>query len=239
MLETPESINFFENLNRSLSPKRFAGYKTRGGALDDFAKYLWNKKLCESLCPCFQILEVSFRNTVHLEIGVAIKDPNWILNESGIFYTSEQEAIKNSKKSLMDEGAPVDEDYLVAEMKFGFWTSLLNSNYERLWPKIIGGVFPNMPRTMRTRADASILMNGVRKLRNAALHHHSIWHWSDLKDRHGKMRNLIEFICKSSAAMANEVDRFPLIYSSGMSECQKSASKILKSVQKPGDLAVS
>jgi hypothetical protein len=28
----------------------------------------------------------------------------------------------------MDEGVPMDEDYLVAEMKFGFWTSLINSN---------------------------------------------------------------------------------------------------------------
>jgi hypothetical protein len=127
----------------------------------------------------------------------------------------------------------VTEDYLVAEMKFGFWTSLLNSSYDRLWPKIIAGVFPHMPRTMRSRSDASILMNEVRKLGNAALHHHSIWHWGDLKDRHAKMRQLIEYICKSSAAIANEVDRFPAMYLSGMSECQKSASKILKSVQKP------
>jgi hypothetical protein len=205
----------------------------RGNELDSFAKYLWNIHLCESLCPCFQILEVAFRNTVHSEIAAAIKDSNWIFNESGVFYEEEQDAIQKAKKSLLIAGTQVTEDYLIAEMKFGFWTSLLNSQYDRLWPKIIAGVFPHMPNSMRTRGDASMLMNGIRKLRNAALHHHSIWHWRDLKDRHGQMRKLIEYICKSSALMAEGVDRFPAVYSNGMSECQKNASKILKSVQKP------
>ena len=125
------------------------------------------------------------------------------------------------------------ENFLVSEMKFGFWTSLLNSRYDRLWPKIIGEVFPNMPKTSRTRGDASILMNEVRKLRNAALHHHSIWHWNDLKDRHSKMKLLIGYICTPSAATAKQIDRFPAVHSTGMSECQKTASKILTSVQSP------
>jgi hypothetical protein len=201
MLDTQESIDFFKNLKRSLSTGRFVGYQERGNELDAFAKYLWNMLLCESLYPCFQILEVAFRNTVHSEISVAIKDPTWILNEHKIFYNEEQEAVKKVKENLKLVGSPMTEDCLIAEMKFGFWTSLLNSHYDKLWHRIIAGVFPHMPKTMRTRGDASTLMNGVRKLRNAALHHHSIWHWSDLKDRHAQMRNLIGYICKSSAAM--------------------------------------
>jgi hypothetical protein len=78
MLDTQESIDFFINLNRSLSASRLSGYKTKGTSLDDFAKYLWNKKLCEALCPSFQILEVAFRNTVHFEIANAISDKNWM-----------------------------------------------------------------------------------------------------------------------------------------------------------------
>ena len=76
-------------------------------------------------------------------------------------------------------------------------------------------------------------MNGVRRLRNAALHHHSIWHWGDLKDRHNQMRMLIGYICAPSAAIAEQIDRFPTIHAAGMAECQKIASKILKAVQKP------
>jgi hypothetical protein len=233
MIETQESIDFFKNLKRSLSTGRFIGYQERGNELDAFAKYLWNMLLCESLCPCFQILEVAFRNTVHCEISAAINDPSWILNGHGIIYPEEQETIKKAKESLKLAGSPMTEDYLIAEMKFGFWTSLLNSRYDRLWPRIIARVFPHMPKTMRTRGDASTLMNGVRQLRNAALHHHSIWHWRDLKDRHAQMRNLIGYICKSSAAMAGQVDRFPVVYSNGNSECQKMVSKILSEIQAP------
>ena len=184
----------------------------------------------------FNCFEVAFRNNLHSQIGSAIGQPQWILAESGIFYGEEQEATKKAKKSLGLDRLPVTEDYLVSEMKFGFWTSLLNSRYETLWHRIIADVFPNMPKVLRTRADASKLMNGVRKLRNASLHHHSIWHWSDLKDRHGQMRRLIEYICTPSAKIAEHIDRFPTVYSVGMAECQQIASRILRSVQKPETL---
>ena len=235
MLNTKESTDFFNNLRKSLSAKRFYGYCGRGNELDAFSKYLWNMHLCESLCPCFQLLEVAFRNKVHAQIGVAINYPDWILNEYGFIYREEVEVIQKAKDSLKKDGADITEDLLVSEMKFGFWTSLLNSKYDRLWPKIIADVFPNMPKATRTRGDASFLMNGVRKLRNAALHHHSIWHWDDLKERHGQIRTLIEYICVSSSITARQIDRFPIVYSNGMGECQKIASKILASIQKPSD----
>jgi|GEM_PF-4749528 len=75
-------------------------------------------------------------------------------------------------------------------------------------------------------------MNGVRRLRNEALHHHSIWHWQDLKARHGAMKSVIKYICTASANTSEHIDRFPDVYANGIGECQKIASKILRSVQK-------
>lgn len=233
MLKTQESTDFFLNLKKSLSISRFSGYCGKGSDLDAFAKYLWNIHLCESLCPCFQLLEVAFRNKVHFQIGLAIKDPRWILNEHGIIHEQELEKIKMAKECLKKDGATLTEDLLVSEMKFGFWTSLLNSKYDTLWPKIIAEVFPNMPKDKRTRDDVSVLMNGVRKLRNEALHHHSIWHWGDLKERHNRIRELIGYICLSSSLTAAQIDRFPFVHSKGIGDCQKIASKILSSVQMP------
>jgi hypothetical protein len=233
MLNTQESTEFFGNLKKSLSTRRFSGYCGKGSDLDAFSKYLWNIHLCESLCPCFQLLEVAFRNKVHCQIGLAINDSSWILNECGIISEKGLEAIRWAKESLQKDGAIITEDLLVSEMKFGFWTSLLNSKYDRLWPKIIAEVFPNMPKTIRTRGDVSVLMNSVRKLRNAALHHHSIWHWHDLKEQHNNIMELIGFICVASSITADQIDRFPTVHSNGVGECQKIASKILSSVQKP------
>lgn len=232
MVETQESIDFFANLKQSLSAKRFSGYCLRGSELDGFAKYLWNIHLCESLCPGFQLLEVAFRNKLHAQISIWSKEPNWISKKLGILYPEERAAIDKALQSLTTANSPITEDYLISEMKFGFWTSLLNSKYDKAWHKIIADVFPNMPKSERTRGNASILMNSVRKLRNAALHHHSIWHWSDLRGRHTEMRALIKYICAPSNAIADKIDKFPQVYSNGMAECQKIVSIVLREAQK-------
>jgi glutamine synthetase adenylyltransferase len=235
MLTTKESIEFFDNLRKSLSIRRFQGYTHRGSDLDGFAKYLWNIRLCEALCPCFQILEVSFRNRTHALIGTACKQSNWISTGIQFLHADEQQAIIEAKETLARSSSPLTEDYLVAEMKFGFWTGLLNSRYEILWRKVIADVFPHMPKTMRTRDEASAMMNSVRRLRNEALHHHSIWHWRDLKEKHAQMRKLISYICASSDRIASNLDRFPEIHSAGIGDCQKIAAQLLKSIQSIGE----
>jgi len=227
-ISVPKSTQFFKILERSISRTRFKGYKLQGGTEQDaLAKCLWNTLLCESLYPGFQILEVSFRNSVHLEISRVLGDCSWLTGEHGFLYEDELSAIKKSKESIGLGGRQLTEDVLIAEMKFGFWTSLLDSRYETLWHKIIMGVFPQMPKTIRTRREASKMMNAVRRLRNAALHHHSIWHWKDLKDQHAQMRLLIDYICEASAAIAAQLDRFPTVHASGLDACKKTTAIIL------------
>jgi hypothetical protein len=64
-------------------------------------------------------------------------------------------------------------------------------------------------------------MSAARKLRNAAFHHHSIWHWKDLKIQHQEIRNLIKWICPSIDEMAFRVDRFPKTFRLGVNECAR------------------
>lgn len=233
MTNTPASIDFFDNLKKSLSASRFLGYHQRGNEADALAKYLWNTRLCEALYPGLQMLEVTFRNRVHAEVGKTSGDPTWLVNEIGFLPAEEIDFITRAKQTLKRDGCPVTEDYLVSEMKFGFWTSLLNARYEIMWVKIIDRVFPYMPKRTRTRGDASALMNKVRRLRNAAMHHHSIWHWKDLQQSHQEVRALIGHMCKPSDLIAEKADRFPEIYSTGIGDCQKLVSQILKQIQPP------
>jgi hypothetical protein len=69
-------------------------------------------------------------------------------------------------------------------------------------------------------------MNRVRKMRNAALHHHSIWHWKDLADQHQEMHSLIEWICCSASKLAKSIDRFPEVYSAGPRQFDVIVAKI-------------
>jgi hypothetical protein len=227
-ISVPKSTEFFKILERSMSQTRLRGYKMQGGSEEDaLAKCLWNTLLCESLCPGFQILEVSFRNSVHAEISRVLSDAEWLKRGHGFLFDDELEVISKSTKSIALAGHQLTEDVLIAEMKFGFWTSLLDSRYDRLWHKIIAGVFPHMPNTNRTRGEASKMMNAVRHLRNAALHHHSIWHWRDLKNQHAQMRQLIAYICKASDAMAVQLDRFPSVYATDLDESKKMVAHML------------
>ena len=165
MITADGATNLFPELERSLSKSRLHSYKAAGDTNDEaLCKYIWNTLLCESLYPGFQILEVTFRNSLHEELSRHTQDSQWLINEIGFLFPDELEAIRESKKSILQRNLTLTEDLLIAEMSFGFWTSLLDSRYETMWHKIISGVFPNMPRTMRTRKDASKLMNAVRKL---------------------------------------------------------------------------
>jgi hypothetical protein len=180
------------NLERALSVPRLDSYRVgRGDEHDTLCRYLWNTALCESLYPVLQILEVSFRNAVHAEIACSPAGPAWVKDESGFLGSHEKRRIAEAKNSLSVKGTPITEPSLVAELNFGFWTCLLHSRYERVWSRIIGGVFPHMPARIRTRQEAAERMGAVRKLRNAALHHHSIWDLGNLVKQHQNIHALV------------------------------------------------
>jgi hypothetical protein len=211
-----ESIRFYKEIVDSLSKARFESYRFVGEAdREALCKYVWNILLCESLYPGFQFLEVGLRNSIHSQISRVSGGKKWLTNEIGFLFQPEKEAIQKSKASIQSRATSLTEDILVAEMSFGFWTSLLDTRYELMWPKIIKGVFPNMPKTDRTRKEASKLVNPVRKLRNAALHHHSIWHWKDLKNQHAMMKALIGYNSEALLLLYSEIDRFPATFDSG------------------------
>ena len=220
---------FFQKLERSLSAPRLDSYrKLGGGEQGALCRYLWNIALCEALYPSLQILEVGFRNSVHSEIATVTGAPEWLGTELAFLFESEKTRITEAKDGLKKTGKPVTEPFLIAELSFGFWTSLLDVRYDRLWHKIIMGVFPAMSRTIRTRAEASARMSVIRKLRNAAFHHHSIWHWHDLEKKHSDIHTLIEWMCPSSAKIARSLDRFLTVYSGKAEQFAVIAAEISK-----------
>lgn len=212
----PPAISFYNSIERVISIPRLEAYRASHGTENEIlCRYLWNISLCESLYPAFQMLEVSFRNAVHSEIATAAKVPEWLMQSASFLYRDELSAIEDAKASLAKRKGTITEPVLIAEMGFGFWTSLLDSRYETMWHRIIAGVFPYMPRSRRTRQEAARGMNMVRKMRNAALHHHSLWHWADLVEQHKMMHTLIEWICPSVSQLAKGIDRFGSVYSGG------------------------
>jgi hypothetical protein len=162
-----------------------------------------------------QTLEIVFRNTMHGAIGQALQSPQWILNGPNFMGQMELDAVEDARQSLIQAHKPVTEPRLVAELRLGFWTSLADRRYDRLWPKIIKTAFPSMPNGIRTRNEISSRINGVRRLRNAVFHHHSIWHSSDLLKQHADGYTVIEWISPAVGALTRAIDRFPAVQAGG------------------------
>ncbi|WP_444945362.1 hypothetical protein ACJJIP_13825 [Microbulbifer sp. VTAC004] len=61
----------------------------------------------------------------------------------------------------------LDAGRVIAELSFGFWTSLLDRRYKQvLWPRLLKTAFPEMPRRLRTRNNLSRRFQRICHLRN-------------------------------------------------------------------------
>ena len=119
------------------------------------------------------------------------------------------EKIKRDKKQ-------VTAGRIVAELNFGFCTSLLDSRYEQtLWPKIARTTFPHLSRKHRNRRRILFRLSRIRHLRNRVFHYEPVWHWKDLKQQHLELSTAIDWISPTVRRTVDVIDRFSEVYESG------------------------
>lgn len=95
---------------------------------------------------------------------------------------------------------------VVAELNFGFWTSLLSPPYgspqsvqqhwHPLWPQLMPTVFPHFPPTASTAQDRATLserFDGLRQLRNRISHHEPIWRGRPRRGTHQRANLLQDY----------------------------------------------
>lgn len=127
----------YQKLRASISSHRLDSY--RQGGQTDFeviVSYLWNVALCEALYPALQALEVTLRNSIHEAAVKRYKSDFWFDLPACSLHPSQRQNVEYSKSELQKKNKPLEAPRIVAELTFGFWTSLLNSYYEKkLWPE--------------------------------------------------------------------------------------------------------
>lgn len=212
--------NFAQQLTQVLSSERLAAYRSRlpqpASDLQLFGRYAWNMALSESLYPGLQVLEIALRNTLHHAASQHFNRDDWFDAPSVLQHYHERDAIQKAKTTLTQQSKPHDAARIVAEVSFGFWTSLLDKRYEQtLWPKLLKPAFPHMPRTVRTRKELSKRFHTVRQLRNRVFHHEPIWHWRDLPQQHQQILEALTWIEPAACDLVNTLDRFPSVHSQG------------------------
>ena len=129
----------FKKLRASISSHRLDSYRQAGQSdFDVIASYLWNMALCEALYPSLQALEVTLRNSIHAAAVRRYNSDFWFDLPGCNLHQSQQNNVDYAKQELQKKNKPLEAPRIVAELTFGFWTSLLNSYYEqKLWPSML------------------------------------------------------------------------------------------------------
>jgi hypothetical protein len=201
-----------------VSPVRLEAYRPAGGTdLEMIVNYLWNIELSEALYPCLQTFEVALRNSIHDALTYHFGTEFWF--DEGILLDWQQTTLQEAKDQLETYKKPLEPGRIVAELAFGFWSSMFNSPYEEsLWhangAALIDTVFPNLPRTLRTRKKLSHHIERIRRLRNRVFHYEPIWNKSDLDARHRQIHEALAWISPEMRAVMALCDRFDDVFQS-------------------------
>ncbi len=212
--------DFANSLAQTLSIERLDAYRNRmpkpTSELELLGRYAWNMALSESLYPTLQLMEIALRNTIHHTASQYFGRDDWFDVPDVLKHDHERDAIRKAKLALSRQRKKTDSSRIVAELSFGFWTSLLDSRYEQtLWPRLLQSAFPHMPRRRRTRSELSKRFLTVRNLRNRVFHHEPIWHWQDLVLQHEQILEALAWINPAACDLAQVLDRFKSVHSAG------------------------
>jgi hypothetical protein len=158
-------------------------------------RYRWNIALSMSFYPALHLLEVTLRNNLHRVMSAHHGTSAWYELTPPVLTPGDQGTIMKAKGELKKQQKPEEPGRLVAELSFGFWTSLLGTGYEqKLWPRLLGAVFPHMPRRQRTRSNVARRFHHIRHLRNRVSHHEPIYKLKNLAQRYGEIQEALGWL---------------------------------------------
>ncbi len=221
---------FFEEISRGLSTPRLEAYRQDGqNDFEVLCNYVWNQRLCESAYPALETLEVSLRNSIHAAISKRLGTPTWF--DDGFLDVSERKSVQAAKDELTKSRKLHEPGRIIAELNFGFWTSLFASHYDRpLWHHLLRDVFPHIPVAMRTRGNVADRLKKIRKFRNRVFHHERILHTPHLLVVHSEIMQTITWMNPHLHHLVSSTDRFPDIFRGGSARVRAELLKCVPQV---------
>lgn len=206
---------YIADLRRAVSRPRLDTYRPAGGSdLDMAVTYFWNIALCEALYPTLATLEVTLRNAVHNAMS-AREGTEWWYYRTNLLEPKQLREFASARMNLyfQNKRQPTA-GQVVAELNFGFWTTILSQPYhQELWTPqhgaLMKAVFPHLPPIPNNRHYVHQHFNEARKLRNRVFHHEPVWHRPTLRQDHAGMIRAIGWISPTVRESVALIDHFP------------------------------
>ena len=214
-LDTKESwvVMVWQTLEAKLSTPRMSRYLqgNKNREVRAAEAYVHNMKIAESFVSIFHVLEVSLRNGIQKEMALEYGRADWYEDWSCSANPHLQRLyskIAEAKRTLTGRGVPLSPDNVVAELSFGFWTSLFNRATIITFSKPLMRVFYSCPKGMRQPDNIRTRLNKGRDLRNRCFHHEPLL-WQPLYELHRDISEVIRWIDPNLYAWIRTHDRVP------------------------------
>lgn len=229
----------FQNAQKFLSGPRLTPYLGASGGDEQKALllYLDNLRLAQSFYIPLSFLEVALRNALHEVLERHFTSANWLLEQQQGFMIDNRlknkdyrtgKTTTNDKVLRMVEAAvrefeerwnylPPSGSVLIADLNFGFWTTLFSRTYFGLLQKSPLRAFPHRPRGTE-RETLYNKLKDIRTFRNRVYHYeplcfqkHSmnVLCFSQLSKLHTTIMELLGWLDPSLPPWLAEADRVP------------------------------
>jgi len=202
-----------KSIERIISAERLEPYlRHHSGNFEKAVEhYKANIEISETFYPLLSILEIALRNNFDYQLKRKFDDDNWFENPEFIKIVTrfQIDRVSEARNNILREKKTITSGKIISELSFGFWTSLLDSKFEKTLWKNIRLAFPNCPKNIRQRKTMSSKFNGVRKLRNRIFHHESVtWNISALTNYKNEIVEGIDWLDKELFDWSKELFRF-------------------------------
>lgn len=192
----------------ALSAERFSTYRLWAGQDDALAKrlYTFNVNLSAALYGPLHMFEVALRNVADRALtnryGV-----NWMDNAQVLVTTYQQGCVASARTTLQRDRKPATHPQMVAELNFGFWSSLFGPQSHHLWQALR----PIFQATGIQRHGIARQLSDFRALRNRVAHYEPILQLP-LAQRYADITTMTGWLSPSAAAWIQQTSTWPQVY---------------------------
>jgi hypothetical protein len=140
----------WHDLEKHFSAARLGRYRAacNGDESKAASAYVHNLLLAEATMPMLNVIEIALKNGVHYRLTALYQRTDWWeawTNDPSFAWQARE--VGNAKAKLLRRAEAVTPDKIIAELAFGFWSSLFNVQFQPILWKDLRLVFPRCPKT--------------------------------------------------------------------------------------------
>ena len=203
----------WNDLERHFSSARLGRYRAacHGDESRAARAYVNNLLLAEATMPMLNVIEIAPKNGVHQRLTTRYQRTDWWeawTNDASLAWQVRE--VGKAKVKLQRRAEALTPDKIIAELAFGFWSSLFNVHFQSILWKDLRLVFPRCPKSQGQRHTVSSALNQTRELRNRVFHHEQLlWLAPALIDLHTKGVEIIGWLDPKLPPWLAGHDRLP------------------------------